>query len=164
MAPTNYAERRKAGSGINAFAAQKGVARSIQNFKYRKEVRKGKKSALLRQYQKVMVKEGYGKNTSRKGTRRKDDDGGRKDDDEEGEKQRRGKQNPFAKSLKKAEQARQHKVTERAQQEDNKRKQEQRQRQRQKQSKLLSKRTSKGQPVMRHMISGLLEKIEEKHL
>lgn len=161
MAPTN--ERRKAG-GIDAFASQKGVARSIQNFKYRKEVRKGKKSALLRQYQKVMQKEGYGKNISRKGDRRTGETGDEATDNSTTEKPaRRGKQNPFAKSLKKAEQAREEQKVERTQREDAKRNQEKRQRQRQKQSKLLSKRTPRGQPVMRHMIHGLLSKIEDKH-
>lgn len=57
MAPQPHHERRKA-AGIDAFTAQKGVARSIQTYKHKKESKLARKASLLRGYHKIMKKEG----------------------------------------------------------------------------------------------------------
>lgn len=57
MVPKPNHERRKA-AGIDAFTAQKGVARSIQTYKHKKESKLARKASLLRGYHKIMKKEG----------------------------------------------------------------------------------------------------------
>jgi hypothetical protein len=160
MAPTTQ-ERRKAGTGIDSFTAQKGITRSIRDYKHRQDTKMGKKAALLREYSKVMKKEGMevGRGAGR---RRRDGDDGDDNNNDDSRKQRKPRQNPFTKSLQKYNERKEAEKQEQVQYEQSQTDKEKKQKQRKRQSKLQSQRTKKGQPVMKHMISGLLSRIEEK--
>jgi hypothetical protein len=183
----HHHERRKA-AGIDAFTAQKGVTRSIQTYKHRKESKLAKKASLLREYHKVMKKEGLeagrGKrkrdymdkddNTEQIDTRQTENDENHQTDGVTAEdemekdsmkkqvKKRKPKMNPLRKALHKAtvRKAEQEQEQIRRQQElaDGKTRMAQRKRT----AKMLSQRTKKGQPVMKNVIADLLSRIEQK--
>ena len=176
-------ERRKA-AGIEAFAAQKGVTRSIQTYKHRKESKFAKKASLLREYHKVMKKEGLeagrGKrkrdhmenddNTERVETQQNERDENHEavDDDEEKDsskkqvRKRKPKMNPLTKVLQKASERKAEQEQERVRRQQELADQKIRMAQRKRNAKILRQRTKKGQPVMKNIIAGLLSSIEHK--
>ena len=129
---------RRIAMRVQDFAlGKKGVARAIQEFKVRKQRKVQEKAVLLRKYKKVMKKEGYER------------------------KPKEEKQKPVPKSILKSEPQ----DGKRAREEQRDAKQqhhEKQERKRQQLSKALSKRTRKGQPVMKHIIDNILEKLQKE--
>jgi hypothetical protein len=170
---TDRERRKAAGSAINAFAEQKGVTRSIRNFKHRQETKQNIKASRLREYRKVMRKEGM--EAGRGGGRRRrddDDDDDTKNKDEPSTKEgddaapirhkKKPKMNPLTKSLQKKQLLLDQQQEDRLQHRVDAKQSEKRQKQRHRQAKLLSRKTQRGQPVMKHMINSLLVKLEDK--
>lgn len=183
----HHHERRKA-AGIEAFTAQKGVTRSIQTYKHRKESKLAKKASLLREYHKVMKKEGLeagrGKrkrdymdnddNTEQIETRQNERDENHQADaitvENEEEKdsmkkqvrKRKPKMNPLTKALQKANERKAEQEQEQLRRQKEQAERKTRMAHRKRTAKMLSQRTKKGQPVMKNVIADLLSRIEQK--
>jgi len=173
--------RRRAGAAMNVenFAHRKGVTKAIQSFRKRKDDKRTETAKALRRYKKTMKQEGYepGRGASRKReavvegeTKEKSNQEGESENTNTDQKQqqeqeqrvfqKRTKTNPFQKTLKKAAEKK-----EQQQQSEEERKTQEKQRQkklkdRAKRSRQLRERTSKGQPVMKHVIHDILRKLE----
>lgn len=167
-----------------AHAKSQGTRKAIENYKHKKQSKFNRNAGLLREYRKVMKSEGYeaGKGASRKRPLQ-EDEGGRNNDDEDYDRKRTGivdirngddnyngdqknvkkrhKADPFAKAKEMAKRSKEDRVHQREmkvkEQEENKKKLKQKQIR----SRKLAKRTSRGQPVMKHVVSDLLEKVKK---
>jgi hypothetical protein len=173
MASNSEHTRRKA-VGFEAFAkGKKGVTRAIKEFRVRKEKITRDKAILLRGYKKVMKQEGLeaGRGANRKRGRddEKDDEHDTNNNNEEGksngeqqlqEKKKRKKFDPMAKRLEKLADKRKEKDDLYKAIEDKKKEQIKKEKDRKQKTQILKKRTRKGQPIMKDMISGLLNKLE----
>jgi hypothetical protein len=130
---------RRIAMRVQDFASgKKGVTRAIQEFKVRKQRKIQEKAALLRKYKKVVKKEGYE----------------RKPEEE--------KQKPTPKSILKSEPQNAKRALE-GQREAKQQHREKQERKRQQLCKDLSKRTRKGQPIMKHVIHNILEKLQKEN-
>lgn len=158
--------RRKAVS-VESFAIgkAKGVTRAIQEYKNRKQKKITAKAALLRQYRKAMKREGLettGRLKQQQQQTDGDDDKARDNKEEQPTRRRKkkSKTNPYQKSLWKAQQKQQEREEHAARRQQQEKEKETKGRERRKRSKLISQRTKKGQPIMKHMIGGILQKLE----
>ncbi|KAG7351451.1 rRNA processing protein [Nitzschia inconspicua] len=156
---------------LDTFAQRKGQVRALEEFKKRKEHKRLQTAKALRKYQKVMKQEGLeaGKGASRKrlptDTRQGEEsvmenpkialDPNETGDGEvaDNHPKKRRKTNPLEKAVYKAEQTKQQAVLLAQQREEQEKERQQKLRQRKRQSKLLQKRTKRGQPIMKHMVS-----------
>jgi hypothetical protein len=151
--------RRKANSVISltqfAHSKSKGTRKAIEKYKQKKQAKFNHNAQLLKQYKKVMKKEGFeaGKGASRKRN---------KDDLEDGERssKKRVKADPFAKAKRKAQQAHLDSEKRIIEREEQKEKQSEKEKQKKLRARKLSQRTKKGQPIMKNMIGDMLEKIK----
>lgn len=151
--------RRKANSVISltqfAHSKSKGTRKAIEKYKQKKQAKFNHNDQLLKQYKKVMKKEGFeaGKGASRKRN---------KDDVEDGERssKKRVKADPFAKAKRKADQAQLDSEKRVVEREEQKKKQSEKEKQKKLRARKLSQRTKKGQPIMKNMIGDMLEKIK----
>lgn len=151
--------RRKANSVISltqfAHSKSKGTRKAIEKYKQKKLAKFNHNAQLLKQYKKVMKKEGFeaGKGASRKRN---------KDDVEDGERssKKRVKADPFAKAKRKAEQAQLDSEKRVVEREEQKKKQSEKEKQKKLRARKQSQRTKKGQPIMKNMIGDMLEKIK----
>ncbi len=188
----NHHQRRSAQTVVSltkfAHAKSKGTRRAIEQYKQKRKSKFNRNASLLREYRKVMKKEGFeaGKGASRK--RSLDDKGREIDESENGDdheevqqssdsednnnseehdrqqkqqKTRRHKADPLAKAKQMAKQSKEDEIKRREmkvkEQEDHKRKLKQKQQR----SRKLAKKTNRGQPVMKHVVDDLLEKIKK---
>lgn len=190
----NHHQRRSAKTVVSltkfAHAKSKGTRRAIEQYKQKRKSKFNRNASLLREYRKVMKKEGYeaGKGASRK--RSLDDEGREIEESENGDdheevqhenensdsedndsdeqnqqlkqqKMRRHKTDPLAKAKQMAKQSKEDEIKRREmkvkEQEEHKRKLKQKQQR----SRKLAKRTNRGQPVMKHVVDDLLEKIKK---
>ncbi|CAB9497048.1 expressed unknown protein [Seminavis robusta] len=167
---------------IDDFAHRKGVTKAIQDCRKRKEKKRTATAKALRSYRKTMKQEGF---TPGQGASRKRNNGDTKvtaaattDSNDEKEKEettmnnttsttkqhQEGKKfhktNPFQQSLRKAKESKQKKQQDIVDREAHEKEREQKLKQRRKRSKQLRQRTSKGQPVMKHVIGDILRKLE----
>ena len=167
-------ERRKAALGIDAFVAQKGVTRSIQAFKHRKESKIARKASLLREYQKVMKKEGLEAARGKKRSDYLDTESPPAEISQETSttantettiqsetRKRKAKTNPLAKAVQKATERKAERERERLRIQQELKNRKERLMDRKRSSKLLRQHTRKGQPVMKNVITTLLSKIEK---
>lgn len=177
-------QRRKLeGSNISLVTSQKnkqtGVKNAIQKCKKRRDVKFRKKAALLRQYQKTLKQEEIATNSSQIRRRRRRNelpemrslsennsadtpgDGHRMNSSTpKFPRQRQAKMDPFKKSLRKVQERKDRIAEKRKQQKKAEEETVQREKRRHQQAKKLRQRTSKGQPVMKHVIGGLLDRIQ----
>ena len=167
--------RRQAAISLSSFSSKKGHDRALQEYKKRKETNFNKNAVLLRQYQRAMKSEGYevGKGASRKRDRSErgnttrslkqshDAEEDRADQVESHEKKRkRHKSDPLYQARRKAEQ-RKAELQDKAQQKQERMLDEgQKQSNRKKTARKYLQRTKRGQPVMKNVISGMLDKIQ----
>ena len=132
--------------GVQEFASgKKGVTRAIQECKVRKQRKVKEKTVLLRKYHKVMKQEGYDAAASRK------------------QQHSTTKPNPFSKSLRQAQDRKQEQQEVQRERETKEREKQEKLQKRKQRAKLLSRRTRKGQPVMKHVIHNMLDKIQQDH-
>jgi rRNA processing len=153
---SSTAPRRRAGTSIDDFANRKGVTKAIQDFRKRKEKKRTETAKALRQYKKTMKQEGFepGRGASRKRTT--------EEEASSTDHPKKPKSNPFQKSLQKAEVRKQQNSQAAAERESNEKEREKKIKERRKRSKMLRQRTSKGQPVMKHVIHDILRKLERE--
>lgn len=169
--------RRRAGTALTVenFAHRKGVTKAIQSFRKRKDDKRTETAKALRRYKKTMKQEGY---EPGRGASRKRDTAGREEEqiepgataiaaseqpEQNNQKQpyqKRAKTNPFHKTLKKAEEKKQQHQQAAQDREANEQQREKKLKDRRKRSKNMRARTSKGQPVMKHVIHDILRKLE----
>jgi hypothetical protein len=142
-------EGRRVAMRVQDFAAgKKGVTRAIQEFKVRKQRKVQKKAVLLRQYKKVIKKEGY-------------DDVVRRPNKPERPPTYLAKpklSNPSSQKCRPAQ-------NDNKEEEERQAKQQQRHAQEKKRheiSQKLSKRTRRGQPVMKYVIHNILDKLQKE--
>lgn len=163
--------RRVAGEqgavSLESFAQKKGHVRALEEFHKRKQRKRSETAKALRRYRRVMKREGYeaGKGASRKRRETEDHSTTNLCDSELTDRptnEKRKKSNPLYKSLQKVEQNKNKLEALRTKKEGNERERLKRIRERKQQSKLLAKRTKKGQPVMKHMVNNLLLKLTKK--
>jgi len=158
--------RRKA-IGVEKFSSSNKKSSEIHRAKKEKKFRRN--ATLLRQYQKAMKQEGYnvGKGASRR--RRKGDNDDLKEREESGDasiidetskSQRNHKTNSFSQAKKKAQNNLKDKEENVEFQKRKKKEKEAKILQRRKRGKVMGKRTTKGQPVMKNVISNMLEKLQ----
>mmetsp|Transcript_4403 Transcript_4403/g.6721 ORF Transcript_4403/g.6721 Transcript_4403/m.6721 type:complete len:179 (-) Transcript_4403:253-789(-) len=163
-------KRRNANTVISltqfAHSKSKGTRRAIENFKYKKQSKFNRNAGLLRGYKKAMKTEGFevGKGASRKRTSKGMDQSTKRDDgDNDGYSQRmkkRQKSDPFAKAKQKAKQSKEEIIERQNDIEKQKKLMKRKATEKKVKTRKLSKRTKKGQPIMKDMISDMLEKIK----
>ena len=172
------AGRRRGMIGMETFVHRNGsTGKAINAMRKRKEKKRNETAKSLRQYRKVMKREGYepGVGASRKRSRRDEEEHSeeehRSSSDNAREQQQQqshsikikvAKSNRFTKSMK---QAQQNKLNEKEKQLEIKQQEKQRQKrliERQKMTRKLSKRTKKGQPIMKNMVDNLLMKLKSQ--
>lgn len=161
-------ERSKHSISLETFGQRRGQVRALEEFRHRKQKKRIETAKALRKYKKSMKSEGYeaGRGAARKRVNEMDN---KNEPKEESSKEvtaapaRKKKSNPFQKSLEKA----QHKKEEAEKQEkmiqQNQKEREKRLRERKRQSKLLAKRTKRGQPIMKHTVGCMLKKLEKQN-
>jgi len=139
-----------------------------------KKQRLDKKARLLRGYTKALKREGFDTSINTRKRQRKtenDDDEGRqlssliREEDsqiDQGNKKfkKRFKSDPFFKAKKKAEEKRREKEEKRATYEKNMQEKEKKIRLHKRKAKHMMRRTKKGQPVMKNVITNMLEKLK----
>eukprot|EP00978_Attheya_sp_CCMP212_P018201 scaffold49502_cov53-Attheya_sp.AAC.2 len=177
----NPNSNRRLAVTVTQFAATpKGSIRQLHKFRDKKQKEVQHRAKLLRGYQKVMKKEGYeaGTGASRKrrdptSSRREEQDDDNKDskkesrpEDEEsaptGKRRKKvAKSDPFAKARQKAQEAKEGR--QKAQEGRAQRDVEVAQKlvARKKRGKLLRQRTKRGQPVMKNVITDMLQQIQK---
>jgi hypothetical protein len=181
--PKEKSHRREvqehAAVSLESFAQRKGHVRALEEFHKRKQRKRMDTAMALRKYRKVMRQEGYdaGQGASRK---RIDTKGNEIDDireigdapaeldientniSEKTQSHKPKKSNPFQKSLKLAKnrilQAEQQQTDRVAREKERQKKLQERK----KLSKVMTKRTRKGQPVMKHRVENLLMKLQKQ--
>mmetsp|Transcript_4214 Transcript_4214/g.6169 ORF Transcript_4214/g.6169 Transcript_4214/m.6169 type:complete len:264 (+) Transcript_4214:188-979(+) len=172
-------DRRAANSIVSltqfAHSKSKGTRRAIQEYRNKKQTKFNNNTKLLNDYRKMMKKEGYeaGKGTSRKRSSGFEDDNDNReeandnDNDNNDEPQqkmkilKKRKMDPFTKARQKAEEAKQAQLQHTQKREDALLARGERQKQKKIRAKKLSKRTKRGQPIMKDMIEDMLEKIKK---
>mmetsp|Transcript_62282 Transcript_62282/g.184267 ORF Transcript_62282/g.184267 Transcript_62282/m.184267 type:complete len:184 (-) Transcript_62282:160-711(-) len=168
--------RRQAGGGHGFASKHTSTTRSLQEFRHRKEKKFLHNAALLRGYKKAMKAEGFdaGHGANRKRRRTTDDkeiqeDGGDASRSEgtvmsrKGENHKRPrKMDPLAKARSRADASRMEREEKQRQQEERHKMEVGKAQQRKKRYKQMTQRTKKGQPVMKNVISGMLEKLQRE--
>jgi hypothetical protein len=173
--------RRRHGApvlSVEQFAHRKGVTKAIQSFRKRKEKKQLRTATALRSYKKVMKQEGYepGQGASRKrveGTEESTEAtqpsasaasvaGAEASSPLTEKPARRQKSNPFQKSIQKADDRK--KNIQQAQEDRESRESERngKLRERKHRHKLLTKRTRKGQPIMKNVVEDILSKLQRE--
>jgi hypothetical protein len=154
------------------FAQRKGQTRAIHECKKRKEKKVLQTAKHLRRYRKVMKQEGYDAGT---GASRKREEGSPSSPSagkegtatttqpvETEKKQRRPKANPFAKAQERAKTKKEQVAQHLLDKETNEKEREEKLKQRRKQTKLLNKRSKRGQPIIKNMVDNLLVKLQKQ--
>jgi hypothetical protein len=170
--------RRRHGApvlSVEQFAHRKGVTKAIQSFRKRKEKKQLRTATALRSYKKVMRQEGYepgqgasrkrvdGTEESREATQPSASVAGAEASPSHTEKPaRRQKSNPFQKSIQKADDRK--KNIQQAQEDRESRESERngKLRERKHRHQLLTKRTRKGQPIMKNVVEDILSKLQKE--
>jgi hypothetical protein len=178
MAPANSEangqQRRRVDGTVSMvnFAQRKGQTRAIKECKKRKEKKVFQTAKHLRRYRKAMKQEGYeaGTGASRKrvveepSSALSSSSSGKEETiplAEAEKKMRRPKANPFAKAQEQAEAKKNQVAQNILEKETNEKDREQKLKLRRKQTKLLSKRSKRGQPIIKNMVDNLLIKLQK---
>ena len=157
----------------------KGTKKAIEHYRNKQQSKFNRRAGLLRQYKKAMKSEGFEAGVG--GSRKRVPDGGEGSSSSENVTKTdadpqdtatstttttttttkgRAKADPFFKSKQKAQKSKEEKLQRQRDAEEWKKQKEIKLKKRAQRSKLMSKRTRKGQPVMRNMIESMLEKIK----
>jgi hypothetical protein len=153
---------RKIVTSLEDFAQKKGHVRALEEFRMRQEKKHLETAMRLRQYKKVMKQEGMeaGRGSSRK--RRSETRDVTEIIDIQQHQHKRHKTNPLQKSVQKAQENKQQAKLQQEQRQLNEKERAKKLKQRQKTTKLLQQRTKRGQPIMKHMVDSLLQKLEKQ--
>lgn len=173
----NNNKNRRLAVGVEEFAlGKKGATRAIQEYKHRKDKKVKEKQILLRKYKKVKKQEGYA--IGKSGNDGTPHEGGERESSEQqhaqpqhdddckrparGGNKTTNKPNRYTKSLQKAQDYKNQQEEQRQQallkQQENAKKLKQRKHR----AKIMSKRTKRGQPIMKHAIHNILDKLQKE--
>ncbi|EJK49289.1 hypothetical protein THAOC_31858, partial [Thalassiosira oceanica] len=155
--------RKQAAISLSSFSSKKGHDRALQEYKKRKETNFNKNAVLLRQYQRAMKSEGYeaGKGASRKRKQSQEAEEDRAGQVESPDKKRkRHKSDPLHQARRKAEQRKAEQQDKAQQKQERMLDEGQKQAHRKKTARKYIERTRRGQPVMKNVICGMLDKIQ----
>mmetsp|Transcript_37209 Transcript_37209/g.57146 ORF Transcript_37209/g.57146 Transcript_37209/m.57146 type:complete len:170 (+) Transcript_37209:55-564(+) len=156
---------------MERFTSTAGSTRSLKKHQLRKQKHFVHNATLLKSYRKAVVKEGFDPTLSRSKRKRRETEedrprkGNRKDlDDEPGEANKRKKTKANSLQRARKEKERRQEALDQAQKDRDLREKERfnKQKQRKRRTKLLSKRTKNGQPVMKYVINDMLTKLKSK--
>jgi len=176
---------RPAVLSVEQFAHRKGVTKGLLSFKDRREKKRVETAKALRSYQKVMKREGYeaGTGASRKRKGKEHHDGKHDDDIQErtetdqsttqeaaqaqssetvAQKTKKPRTNRFQKSVQQSAHRQRQQEQYRVQAEEREKEKQQAVRRRRQRHKLLTARTSKGQPVMKNIVQDILAKLQQE--
>lgn len=151
----------------------KGTKKAIEHYRNKQQSKFNRRAGLLRQYKKAMKSEGFDAGVGGSRKRVPDGEGSSSEDvtntdadpqdvasTKSNTRKGRAKADPFFKSKQKAQKSKEEKLQRQRDAEEWKDQKEIKLKKRAQRSKLMSKRTRKGQPVMRNMIESMLEKIK----
>jgi len=182
---------RPAVLSVDQFAHRKGITKGLQGYKDRKEKKRVETAKALRSYQKVMKREGYeaGTGASRKRKAAENDAttsssrsnrpeqsasakftkaaATNSDTDpttaiDESQKKKTHRTNRFQKSVQQSQNRQQQQEQFRQQAQEREEQKQQAQKRRRQRHKLLTARTSKGQPVMKNIVQDILTKLQHE--
>lgn len=154
----DHRRRAAASLGVEDFVHRKGVTRALHEFRRRKDQKFVHKAAALRNYKRVMKQEGY---VPGKGARRKrDEEGSAVGEEAKGKRQKRT--DPLQKASQKAAQKQSEKASKQERIEQHKKQKQIRLKERRQRTQRHKQRTQRGQPIMKNIVSDILEKLERK--
>lgn len=148
-----------------AHSKSEGTKRAIERYRQKKQSKFKRNASLLREYKKVMKSEGFeaGKGASRK---RNQEEYNSVSADEKLQRdkppRKKGKSDPFAKARQKVQMVMEQKEKQKIELQERLKEKEAKEKQKRAKAKKLVQRTKKGQPVMKHIIGDMLEKIQSK--
>lgn len=149
-------DRSKHSISIETFGQRKGQVRALAEFRNRKQRKRIEIAKALRKYKKTMKMEGFEAGT---GAGRKRCHNEVVDDNQKSCPHKRQRANPFQKSLEKARMRKEDTAKLARTIEERQKEKEQKVKERKTQSKLLSTRTKRGQPIMKHTVQNMLKKL-----
>ena len=157
--------RRRGENAISLenFGQRKGQVRALEEFRVRKEKKRIETAKALRKYKKAMKKEGMdaGRGASRKRGEPKPANTESNDPGDATQERRKQKSNPLQKSMERATQKKLSAIQRQKDREQNEKDRQERLRQRKKQTRLLSQRSKRGQPIMKHTVNNMLIKLQK---
>ena len=156
-------ERRNHSISLERFGQQRGQVRALEEFRNRKNKKRLETAKALRTYKKTMKMEGFeaGKGAARK---RKVPDVETADhvrESENSQPSKRHKSNTMQKSIEKARKKKEESEEMKKSMEESRNERDRKLKERKKMSRLLAKRTKRGQPIMKHTIENMLRKLEQ---
>ena len=167
-------ERKKRSISLVNFGQKKGHIRALEEFRYRKEQKRLETSKALRRYKKTMKHEGYEAGTGASRKRKAEavavpsslGEAATREEESEEQKQngsnRRRKINPLNKAIEKAKEKKEEVEREMKERENNLKEKGKKIRERKQQTRLLARRTKRGQPIMKHTVQNLLKKLQKQ--
>ena len=176
-AASSTKERIKRSISLVNFGQKKGHIRALEEFRWRKEQKRIETSKALRRYKKTMKHEGYEAGTGASRKRKAEavaassssaslGEGVSSEEVTEQEPQngskRRRKINPFSKALEKAKEKKEEEERKMKEMENNLKEKGKKIRERKQQTRLLARRTKRGQPIMKHTVQNLLKKLQKQ--
>lgn len=148
-----------------AHSKSKGTKRAIERYRQKKITKFNRNASLLREYKKVMKSEGYEAGTGASRKRSQEENGTPAIENVQQEKKptkKKVKSDPFAKARQKAQMVMEQKEKEKVESQERLKEKEVKEKQKRVKAKKLGQRTKKGQPIMKHIIGDMLEKIQAK--
>jgi hypothetical protein len=160
----NRHERRNHSISLERFGQQRGQVRALEEFRNRKNKKRLETARALRMYKKTMKMEGFeaGKGAARKRNAPDKDGADHVNDNENSSRPlKRHKSNAMQKSIDKAMKQKEEKEELKKSMEESRNEREKKLKERKKMSRLLAKRTKRGQPIIKHTVENLLRKLEQ---
>lgn len=155
-------ERKKSSISLENFGQKKGHVRALSEFRNRKHKKRVETATRLRKYKKAMKSEGFqaGRGASRRRWGESEAEEEKLTEQNDDNISRRRKTNPLQKSIDKAEQKKKNVDAIKKSKDENEKEKRRKLRERKQQTKLLARRTKRGQPIMKHTVNNMLRKLE----
>lgn len=162
-ASANQNERRNHSISLERFGQQRGQVRALEEFRNRKNKKRLETAKALRVYKKSMKMEGFeaGKGAARKRNVPDVDVTDHVSESQDSRPSKRQKSNSMQKSIDKAGKKKEANEALKKSMEDSRKEREKKLKERKKMSRLLAKRTKRGQPIIKHTVENMLRKLEQ---
>lgn len=160
---TAKCERRNHAISLERFGQQRGQVRALEEFRYRKDKKRLETAKALRSYKKTMKIEGFeaGRGAARKRNVPDVDITDHLSESNNSRPSKRHKSNTMQKSIEKARKKKEENGELKKSIDESRNEREKKLRERKKLSRLLAKRTKRGQPIIKHTVENLLRKLEQ---
>ena len=155
MRDAPFNDRKRPATGA-FYSGKTAAGKSLAAFRERKEKKFKEKAKLIRQYKKVVKSEGYDNSV-------KKPKNPTNDDEDQFASRKRIRPDPFSNATKQAEENKRQRESSRAEFAERQCQVEKRQANRKRRAEMLSKKTKKGQPIMKNVVKDLLEKLQKEH-